>query len=50
MNFRSPFETNVRLFSGWRWYARFLADHPAMVRDVECDTWECLGRRGLVWC
>ncbi len=39
--FFSPFETGVRL-SGWRWYWKFLCDHPEMDQRVEHDCYAAL--------
>lgn len=47
MRFFSPFETGVRLLTGWRWYHRFLAEHDP-IWWVEADCWTVLIEEGLV--
>lgn len=50
MRYFSPFESNYRPESGWRWYWKFLREYPHMAAEVESDTFDCLAARGLVMC
>lgn len=46
--FFSPFETGYRPIAGWRWYWRFLREHPTGMA-LRCEA-DCHAALDLVWC